>query len=353
MYDKLISQFLTDLGFFNPVIGIETQIKEFVVNYRAWPTVNAILSRVHGVMARGPGVNCVVIPSIPAITISILNGETKLVFRNKQDWNRVFAEMQTHKQNNIRWVYIVFGLSWKETNTDTSSSHLSMFVVDNVNQTYSYFDPEEGGIRILDDLQPNKQRKINLYDIFCCNDCRHVIPDYECVDQRQSGRSLQSVLDTTDGQVKCENPETVIPDGLCAFITLLVLVCCLRFQSGDPWPIARSIKIAFCKLSRPNKEEFRTNFTMWVVNIYKAGNWKSIARILGLCNHPNARERICGVLDATSEPCPYHPVRTGYSLLCEEHYYKLLLQSFSDKDQFVCYFSHNVVDINGQFPVCV
>jgi hypothetical protein len=350
-YDHLISQFLVvTAGFFDPVVvdPIHPQNRQIVRNYRSRPLVNAIFSRVNGLWATGPGVHCVACHEIPDVWLYMKDGEVSIDIQSPAIWKRLFAQIEQFKRTNIRWVYIVIGISWLETTMSTDvASHLGMLVVDTVAETYSYFDPGLGITNIVDTLQPTSHRIINFYDVFCRNRSIHFIPGYKCLDQRQEDASLQSVVDTTT-QIKQEDPDAVVPSGLCAIVTLLVLVCCRRFQSGNPWTIANSIKRIFVHTDATQQENFRINITSWYTNIYYANHWKEVARLLWLCNVP-VRDQMCGVLDATNTMyCPSNACNGN--TLCEQHYYDLVLQALSHQEHFPCYITHDVLKLRGQFP---
>jgi hypothetical protein len=355
-FHNLVFQYLVDIGLFKDSQDDERN-RQLYCNYRVWPLLNAIFSRVNGIWAPGPNVNCVAtVGTLPSCFVYMENGEVQI--RPDSFWgDSLFEQIRGYKNANIQFVYIAIGVVWNErTVTDNSSSHLGMIVVNTVDQTYSYFDPATGDFPILDELQPTKQRRVNIYDIFCCHKCKPLIPGYTCVDQRQlSVPSLQHTMDTTDPEVKPENPDAVVPFGLCAVITFLVMMCCFRFQSGNPWMIAECINHTFRRVSIAEKGEFRINVTAWFVSIYKANHWKTIAQLLGVCGDISRdtiiyNPRMCGVLDTSNTTYCDNAVCDG-RIFCAQHYYNLVLQSLAPQEHFTCYITDNVMELNDDFPI--
>ena len=136
---------------------------------------------------------------------------------------------------------------------------------------------------------------------------------------------------------------------MCAIITFLVLVCCHRFQSGNPWAIADSIQRVVQAGTRKEREKFRVNMTSWYMHIHHAKLWKDVAKLLGL---GGARHRadpvVCGVLDISNTThCP-NSACVG-NVFCEQHFYNLALQSIVDRDHAMCFITHNVLELRGPF----
>lgn len=345
-YDQLVPPFLAVLGLLketvvDPSDPVNLQI---VRNYRKWPLLSCILARMDGVWADGCGVNCVTVKETHHVRVYTTDGEIRLRFSSHAR-KRLRQQVREYK-GHVKWVYIVLGLTWDVTPEDPAS-HLALMIVDTVNDTYSYFDPASGEIDLEDPLQPNKQRASNMYDIFACDDCDAFILGYKYVDRRQPGKSLQSTVDTTDETVKLE---TEVPSGLCAVITFLVLVCCHRFQSGNPWTIAYTIRRFFNAGTSKEQENFRANMTSWYMHIYHAKRWKDVVKLFGVCGVTahGADPPVCGVLDITNTtPCSNRPC-VG-SVLCDKHLYKLVLQSLMDRDHATCFITHDVLELRGPF----
>ena len=354
--DPLISHFLLNVGLFDDIEPKEIPInRRIVCNYREWPLITAIFSRVNKVWATGPHVHCVMLGTIHSVNLHIHDGEVRWAFEDTSRTD-IVNQIQTH-ETRIRWVFIPLGVEWiawkanDPTQGDHPLGHSAVLVVDTVCHTYSLFDPNNGDMQIKDERQPTKTRFLNRYDLFLVDHHKDFIPGYECVDRRQEGgdSSLQSVVDTTDENVKREFDEYIqeVPGGLCSILTLLVLVCCLRFQRGDPWIVADSIKRTFMSMGDATKEKFRVNITTWYMNIYRAKRWRGVAELMGVCN-VLPHDDPCGVLSeidgshCTKPACPRNT-------LCEQHYYELVLQSLEAHDDFVCFITHDVLDLCGPF----
>ena len=233
-YIKLIPLFLDALGILTDhAIGDNAvpQHQHPLSNSGARPMVSSVFARANQLWATtGPDVNCVTVDEVHQVFVYTFDGDIKLHV-DREAWDRLAQQIGVH-QNHVRWVYIVLAVSWHNKPANVVSQ-LALIVVDVVNHTYSYFDPTSGVGDIVDLLQPTGKRVFNKYDVFCCHNCSPFLPGYKHVDQRQGGgSSSQGVVDTIKGAIVPEPNATPtdVPSGLCAVITLLVLVCCRRLD---------------------------------------------------------------------------------------------------------------------------
>ena len=353
-FDRLISNFLSSLGLFDENEPADVIINHRIVcNYRKWPLVTAIFSRVSGAWATNARVT---MGPIQSVILYVDDGEVRWEFEDT--CADIVNQIQIHEAK-TRWVYFPIGIQFPdltmapdvETNDDATPGHLTMLIVDTVRRTYSLFDPDDGDTTIKDERQPTKQRHINLYGVFWVDHNKDLIPGYWCVDQRQEGggSSLQYIVDTTDESMKHEFDSYIqeVPGGLCAILTALVSVCCLRFQCGDPWVVADGIKRIFTAMNEADREKFRVNITTWYMDIYRAKTWRDVAELMGVCNVTRSKGP-CGVLvgfdgnHCTSPPC-------FRNTLCKQHYHELMMQSLEHHHDIACFVTHRVLDLCGVF----
>jgi hypothetical protein len=347
----LVSRFMSIMGLFGVVNHNEVDPVNYRVmsNYKTNPVANAIYSRVSGVCATSRHVNCAILEEIQCIQLHLHNGSVQFDFQ----YDSRECILNRIKACDTRCVYMPMGLKWQEpTNT---CHHLMLLVVDTIHHTYSVFDPNRGNM-IIQSAPPHSSstQQMNRYDMFLLNSNgrQDFLPGYRYIDQRQEegSLSLQAVVDTTDDSQKQEYDLFIqdVPSGLCAVLSLLVLVCCFRFQSTNPWGLANSIKHVFMAMNDAEKKAFRVNLTNWYMNIYRAKSWRGVAELMCVCNVIPSGGYTCGVLlgsdgrQCTNPTCPRN-------VLCEKHYYRMVLQSLEHRAHFTCYITDDVLELHGNF----
>ena len=176
--------------------------------------------------------------------------------RNLLIENLIWDRIETFRRANERWFYVVMKWTWRiksQTEAEDSTGfegHMTLLVVDTVDQTYDVWDPNGGQWLVYNDVKQNVEL-FDLYDAFIetAHDLRSVegfLAGYTFSGRRHpslpAGMIHGTVQNALDGvchkQTKRKPGHTsecpLPPSGLCATSCLLILALCVRFNTGYP-----------------------------------------------------------------------------------------------------------------------
>jgi hypothetical protein len=333
----LVEFYLEDLGLWSQLwpkdrLYVNHNILENYINSHI---VNAIQARMDLLWSWGR--NCAISPtSDRTIYLEVRGGHgLEGSLRKNKIPTFIIKELNALQTCGVKIVLIPLAWFWTDSESE-DSAHSTLLVVDTVTQTYQLFDPNEGDMDVFDITMPNNTLDLNRYDIITkSKKGKALIPGYKPGPLvMQPLPSIQTTIERTDSKKR----KRVVPSGLCAVITTLVLVFCRRFQYGNPWDLATAIRDQVTRI--PNKsqlEMFRINISNWYRHLYTAKSWPELEQRVGLLNPIERKNRQClvlynlgiGSLECIMDPCPGHAY-------CSYHRHALLMARWHNKENGKC-----------------
>jgi hypothetical protein len=346
----IFKYYLEDLGLFkqlSPKDRLEVE-HDIVISYTNCNILNAIQIRLN--MLWNWGSHCAISPTHNRTIYVTVRGGHGLEgsLRGNKIPPFIIKEINALRTCGAKMLLIPLIWFWTDSNS-IQSAHSTLLVVYPVDQTYQLFDPNEGDMDVFDNTLPENALYLNRYDIISNSTTgKALIHGYKPGPLAvQPIPSLQTFIERTDGEPR----KHVVPTGLCAVLTTLILVFCRRFQYADPWDVATVIRNHLMRI--PNKtqlEMFRVNLANWFRHLYLAKSWAELERGVGLLNPPERVNRKCFVIPnyGTPTPCANHPC-PGHAY-CNDHRYMLLMERWHDFEHGNC---NDPIDwkYNGALPL--
>ena len=347
----IVNCYMEDLGILKHVIPSDRLDVEHdvVESYKMGNMVNAIHTRLN--MLWSPGRFCAISTTHErTITLEVRGGrDVEGSLRKNKIPLPIIREINSLKQCGVKILLIPLAWEWIDPGS-VENAHSTLLVVNTDTQTYNLFDPSDGIMEVFDITMPQNILQINRYNLFSQSKVgRSLIPGYKPgYVIMQNEPSLQTALERAD-TLKRKN---VVPDGLCAVVTTLVLVFCRRFQYAYPWKIAMAIRDHVVRLNKTHKEMFRIRISNWYRHLYTAKSWGEIETIVGLLQPPDRQHRKCLVVvdhrGTAIQPCLMQSC-AGHAY-CQYHRYILLMERWHNKENGGC---ANPIDwkYNGALPL--
>ena len=323
-----INGYLEDLGILNELnVKEQSAPKPDYGMYKCNPYVNAIHNRLNSMWNATRGCPTTLGQDI-TIQLNVQGGQgNKGAIRYNQVAEQITEKITAMRECKLRIAFIPLCWNW-ETPSGHHIAHSTLLVVDNIRNTYNLFDPNKGIMNVIDKTMPKNKLSLNRHELLMLT--TSLIPGYKIErDIRQEGRSLQTSIEHYNPPIPHVNVTRLVPGGMCALLTTLVLVFCYRFQCYTPWKIAEGIRDNFNGLDNKRKEMFHLNLYNWYTSLYTAKSWVEMEKRVGLFQ-PRVREnRICSVLVRNrNTPCLNRPHdRYAY---CPFHLRILLWEQWRD-----------------------
>ena len=286
------NRYLEDLGILNE----HHTVKPDYGLCKCAPYINAIHNRLNIIWNNGRGCPT----TLGQNTNIFLNFEVRGgrgsngALRYKTIPTNVIQHIRAMQNCKVPVLFIPVCWSWTMPNGNRSS-HNTFLMINTHNNSYNLFDPENIDMHVSDPTLPNNDLRLNRYKLIARS--KQLIRGYvpgPAIQLRHP--SLQTIIERRPGT---PYEATVVPIGLCALLTTLVLVFCYRFHSNDPWKIANDIADNFDVLNDTQKEKFRLNLYNWYISLYNATSWNEMKKRVGLFQPPFTKDRRCLVYEQT------------------------------------------------------
>lgn len=280
--DDVVGIFLSDIGMWKPRTHNE-RTNAYPAN-ESCKTPNFISTLINRITMIWSGnrncVSCKNKRAIPIIEIRNISDPTKSLSGLRFP-DALLNEIGSYESQSIRFVVLPLLWIYYVIEKRYTGGHATLLIVDTISKTYCLFDPNGGKYSIKPGVSYHRQillaRSAELHG--------PLIPGYRGVVINQREEAIQRVVerDSRDGV-----GETRIPCGLCALLSVLILMCSFRFQYFDLFDVADAITREFkrrCR-NRTQKESFRYRLFDWYHKTYTARQWSDLEIVLGLRNPP-------------------------------------------------------------------